>query len=107
MELPEFLVAGAVLVVVFTSLALLSSRTLTEYLVRQGLLPRSFLQLSPLFASAVRWIAIILLILGLGRAAVVAGLLSGDWIRRYGLAALMVLAGVGLLWLSYHRRSES
>jgi len=104
MEFPELLVAGAVLIVVFTALALLSSRNLTEYLVRQGLLPRSFQQLAPVFAAGVRWIALVLVVVGLGRAAVVAGLLSGEWIRRYGLASLMVIAGITLFWLSYRQR---
>jgi len=104
MDVAELLILGAVALIVFTATGLLSSRTLTEQMVRRGLLPRSFLQLAPLFGAAARWMAISLIVLGLGRAAVVAGLLSGEWIRRYGLASLMVIAGIALLGLSYRER---
>ncbi|HET6170754.1 MAG TPA: hypothetical protein VFE01_11265 [Terracidiphilus sp.] len=83
---------------------LLSSRNLAEYMVSHGILPRSLLQLTPVFVRATRWLAVILIVVGLGRAAAVAGLLSSVWVERYGLASLLVGAGIVLLLMTFRRR---
>lgn len=104
MSFPGLLFVCILILALFVAFGLLSSHSLAEYLVRRGMLPRSILQLTPMFVTAARCLAALLVLLGLGRAAAVAGLISAAWMERYGLAVLLVLAGLILFWMTFRHR---
>lgn len=106
MYLPELLIAGLLLVFLLTAVGLLTSRSLTEQLINRGLLPHVFRDLLPVFLLGARSIAVVFILLGLGRAAVMAGLFSGEWMARYGLALVLVLVGLVLLWATFQERKR-
>jgi hypothetical protein len=107
MYFPTVVICGFLVIALLTAIGLLSSRNLSEYMVRHGMLPRTFLQLTPVFVTGARWLAVLLIAIGLMRAAAVAGLLSLPWIGRYGLPALLVVAGLVLLWMTFRPRNPS
>ena len=106
MYIPELVISVVLVISLLTAVGLLSSRSLAEYMVRRGLLPHMFLEMIPAFVVGARLIAAAMILIGLGRAAVMAGLLSGEWMGRYGLAFLMVIVGVILFWMTFRERRQ-
>ena len=104
MNFPELAVSGVLVVFLLIAVGLLSSRGLTEYLVRRGVLPQMFLDLIPVIMLGARLVAIAMILIGMARLLAVSGLLSGEWMARYGLASLLVLLGVVLLGITFRKR---
>jgi hypothetical protein len=104
MNYPELAVLGVLVVFLLITVGLLSSRSLTEHLVRRGVLPHMFLELIPVIVLGARLVAMAMILIGLARFLAVSGLLSGEWIGRYGLALLMVLLGLALLGITFRDR---
>lgn len=103
MYLPQLLVTGVILVSLLIAAGLLSSRSITEQMVRRGILPHIFLDLIPVFMVGARLLALSMILIGAGRLLAVSGLLSWDWMERYGLASLLVVLGVSLLVITFRR----
>ncbi len=106
MYFPELAISVILVVFLFIAIGLLSSQKLTEYLVRRGVLPRMFLELIPVILIGARVVAITMILIGVARLLAVSGLLSGEWTARYGLASLLVLLGLVLLGISFHKREQ-
>ena len=104
MNFPELAVLGVLVVLLLIAVGLLGSRSLTEYMVKRGILPQMFLELIPLMMIVGRLVALAMILIGLARFLAVSGLLSGEWIGRYGLASLLVLLGLALLGVSFRER---
>lgn len=107
MYLPSLLIACLLFVFLLTAVGLLASHSLTEQLIRRGLLPQVFRDLIPVFLLSARAIAVVFILLGLGRAAVMAGIFSGEWVARYGLALILVVLGLILFWATFQERKSS
>ncbi|MGA3128921.1 MAG: hypothetical protein ABSD13_19680 [Candidatus Korobacteraceae bacterium] len=104
MDIPELVVSGVLVVFLLVAIGLLSSRSLTEHLVRRGVLPRFFLELIPFIMLGTRVVAAAMILFGVVRLLAVSGLLSGEWITRYGLASLLILLGLVLLVITFRKR---
>ena len=104
MNFPELAILGALVVFLLIAAGLLSSRSLTEQLVRRGVLPHIFLELIPVIIVGARLVAVAMILVGLARFLDVSGLLSGEWIGRYGLALLLALLGLILLGVTLRER---
>lgn len=104
MNFPELAVSGVLVVFLLITVGLLSSRSLTEHLVRRGVLPHMFLELIPVIMFGARLVAMAMILIGLIRFLAVSGLLSGEWVGRYGLALLLVLLGLALFGITFRER---
>jgi hypothetical protein len=104
MNFPELAVSGVLVVFLLIAVGLLSSRSLTEHMVRRGLLPPMFLDLIPVIMLGARLVAMAMILIGLVRFLAVSGLLSGEWIGRYGLALVLVILGLALLGFTFRER---
>ncbi|HUV71063.1 MAG TPA: hypothetical protein VMW15_15495 [Terracidiphilus sp.] len=65
-----------------------------------------FLELIPFIMLAARLVAIAMILFGVVRLLAVSGLLSGEWIVRYGLASLLVLLGLILFGITFRKRQR-
>jgi hypothetical protein len=106
MTLAELAVSGVLVVFLLIATALFSSKTLTEHMVRRGVLPHMFLELIPVIMLGARLLAVAMILIGVVRILAVSGLLSGEWVAHYGLAALLVVFGVVLLGISFGKRRQ-
>ncbi|MBS1840454.1 MAG: hypothetical protein JSS69_03860 [Acidobacteria bacterium] len=105
MSLPEIVGIFIVCVVLVTMAALLTSSVAIERLVAIGLLPRAFVNLAPLMTIIARTIAVALTALGLVLFGVSAGLLSRQWLARYGFSAGLLLVGILCLAITFRRKT--
>ena len=65
-----------------------------------------FLELIPVILLGARLVAVAMILIGVVRYLAVSGLLSGEWMSRYGLAALLVIFGVALLGITFGKRRQ-
>lgn len=106
MYFPELAISGVLVVFLLVAVGLLSSRSLTEHMVRRGVLPHMFLELIPFIMFGARIVAIAMILFGTLRLLALSGLLSGEWIVRYGLASLLILLGLVILGITFHKRQQ-
>lgn len=104
MTFPEWAILGALVVLLTIVFGLLSSRSLTEHLVQRGVLPHQFLELIPIILLGARLAAVAMILIGVARFLAVSGLLSEEWVSRYGLASLLVALGVVLFGITFRER---
>lgn len=104
MYLSELIVFGVFVASLLIVVGLLCSRSLTEHMVKRGVLPQIFLEFTPVILLLARLLAIVMILAGLGRFLAVSGVLSSEWIGRYGLASLLLAAGIVLLGISFRQR---
>lgn len=104
MSFPELAVSGTLVFFLIVAVGLLTSRSITEQMVRRGVLPHMFLELIPVIMLVARLMALALILVGLARLLAVSGLLSGEWVGRYGLALLLVFLGLVLFGITFRKR---
>jgi prolipoprotein diacylglyceryltransferase len=104
MNFPELAILGVLVILLLIAVGLLSSRSLTEHLVSRGVLPHLFLELIPVIVLGARLAAVAMILIGLARFLAVSGLLSSEWVGRYGLASLLVVLGIALLGFTFRER---
>ena len=68
-----------------------------------GALPRLFLNLVPVLTISARAVALALILVGLLQIGINTGLLSRQWIERFGFSTLLILFGGVLLYLTLRR----
>ena len=102
------MVAGyvLVLVVIVTTTGLLTSRSAIQRLIDVGFLPRTFGQFVPALTHIVRTLAVALILVGLSRLAIVAGLVSWEWLQRYGFAVVLIVLGSLIFLFTLHGKRE-
>lgn len=88
---------GIAALVVSVSLLLLGSKVLAEKFVALGLLPRAFLGLVPALKRAVRVVGVLLILGGLVGLGAANGWVNPEIIKRFGLAATLIVTGAILL----------
>lgn len=103
MSVSEGIAAAFILLMVVVGVGILSSRTAIEKLVALGLLPRFFINLVPLLTLAARALGAVFIGLGLVQIGITTGLLSQEWIARFGFPTLMIAMGLILLALTLKR----
>ena len=96
MTLAELAVSGVLVVFLLLAVALLSSKTLTESMVRRGVLPHMFLELIPVILLGARLVAVAMILIGVVRYLAVSGLQGRNQSDR-GLASKAGARGFSLV----------
>ena len=104
MSFAEIVGAFVVCIILIAMAALLTSSTAIERLVAIGFLPRTFVNLAPLMTIVARTMAIGLTALGFVLLAVNAGLLSREWLARYGFSAGLLAVGALCVFITFRRK---
>jgi len=81
------------------ALMILTSRAAIEKLVGAGLLPRMFVNFVPVLTVSAKLLAIILIAVGGLQLGINSGLLSQEWLEKYGFSVLLIGLGIALLVL--------
>lgn len=82
---------------------LLTSKALSEKLVAVGLLPRAFLNLTPIIQKIMRVFGITLVTAGIVSIGIQSGWINREYLARYGFATAILLLGVIVILLSSHK----
>lgn len=103
MTLPFGIATAAAVFVVVAAIGILTSRTAIERLVGIGLLPRLLISAVPLLTAVGRALAVAMIIFGSVELGLTTGILSQQWLDRYGFAALLLTLGVILLFVTFRK----
>jgi hypothetical protein len=85
------------LVVGATAVLLLTSKALAEKLVGLGMMPRAFLGLIPLLRTMIRAFGCVLILGGILKIGIDAGLVNAEILSRYSFPAALILLGMIML----------
>lgn len=107
MAFPIQIAAGLTALVVVAAVGVLTSRTAIERLVAMGVLPRVFANAVPLLTLAGRGLAVAMIVFGGAQLGVATGVLSQQWLERYGFSVLLLVLGVILLAFSFHKSASA
>ena len=103
MRLAQVVTYGLLLFAVVAGTVILTSRTAIEKLVGAGVLPRLFLNLVPVLTVAARALGVVLVAIGSIQLGINTGIISYEWISRFGFSLLLIILGVLLLVVTTRR----